>query len=346
MISYASNSVLSKARAMYGKRMRDKNYDELLACRNTVDIVSYLKRKTSYASALSSINENSAHRFDIEQKLKYKLFVDFESLGRYDISVGEHFFEYIITRAEIEQLMHSLMLLAAGKSGEYIHTIPEFFYSHTKVDLVSLKNIKSYDEFLTTVKKSYYYKILLPFKPAKGERINLTGIETALYNYLYEIVFGIIKKYVKGSAKKELMEFFNDYIDLNNLIRIVRMRKFYDLSAEYISSGLTKYGSFSDYQLKAFINSPSDKQMMSDMKNTKLGRKWFSKGLDIIDKVPINMRYNWCKHNIRFSISPPIVLMSYIFLKEIEILNIINVIEGIKYRMPSEKIKQMLIGVN
>ena len=346
MISYASNSVLSKARAMYGKRMRDKNYDELLACRNTIDIVSYLKRKTSYASILSSVNENSAHRFDIEQKLKYKLFVDFESLGRYDISVGEHFFEYIITRAEIEQLMHSLMLLAAGKSGEYIHTIPEFFYSHTKVDLVSLKNIKSYDEFLTTVKKSYYYKILLPFKPAKGERINLTGIETALYNYLYEIVFGIIKKYVKGIDKKELMEFFNDYIDLNNLIRIVRMRKFYDLSAEYISSGLTKYGSFSDYQLKAFINSPSDKQMMSDMKNTKLGRKWFSKGLDIIDKVPINMRYNWCKHNIRFSISPPIVLISYIFLKEIEILNIINVIEGIKYRMPSEKIKQMLIGVN
>lgn len=346
MISYASNSVLSKARAMYGKRMRNKNYDELLACRNTIDIVSYLKRKTSYASILSSVNENSAHRFDIEQKLKYKLFVDFESLGRYDISVGEHFFEYIITRAEIEQLMHSLMLLAAGKSGEYIHTIPEFFYSHTKVDLVSLKNIKSYDEFLTTVKKSYYYKILLPFKPDKDARINLTGIETALYNYLYEIVFGIIKKYVKGSAKKELMEFFNDYIDLNNLIRIVRMRKFYDLSAEYISSGLTKYGSFSDYQLKAFINSPSDKQMMSDMKNTKLGRKWFSKGLDIIDKVPINMRYNWCKHNIRFSISPPIVLMSYIFLKEIEILNIINVIEGIKYRMPSEKIKQMLIGVN
>lgn len=346
MISYASNSVLSKARAMYGKRMRNKNYDELLACRNTIDIVSYLKRKTSYASILSSVNENSAHRFDIEQKLKYKLFVDFESLGRYDISVGEHFFEYIITRAEIEQLMHSLMLLAAGKSGEYIHTIPEFFYSHTKVDLVSLKNIKSYDEFLNTVKKSYYYKILLPFKPDKDARINLTGIETALYNYLYEIVFSIIKKYVKGSAQKELMEFFNDYIDLNNLIRIVRMRKFYDLSAEYISSGLTKYGSFSDYQLKAFINSPSDKQMMSDMKRTKLGRKWFSKGLDIIDKVPINMRYNWCKHNIRFSISPPIVLISYIFLKEIEILNIINVIEGIKYRMPSEKIKQMLIGVN
>ena len=30
--------------------------------------------------------------------------MDFESLGRYDISVGEHFFEYIITRAEIESI--------------------------------------------------------------------------------------------------------------------------------------------------------------------------------------------------------------------------------------------------
>ena len=55
----------------------------------------------------------------------------------------------------------------------------------------------------------------MPFKPDKDARINLTGIETALYNYLYEIVFGIIKKYVKGNAQKELMDFFNDYIDLN-----------------------------------------------------------------------------------------------------------------------------------
>ena len=167
MISYASNAVLSKARAMYGKSMNAKNYSELLSCKSIPDIASYLKKKTTYSSALKNINENSVHRSELEEKLKYKLFIDFEALGRYDISVGEHFFEYIIARAEIEQFMHSLMLLNAGKSGEYIRTVPEFFYSHAKVDLKALKNIRNYDDFLEIVKKSPYYKVLLPFKPSK-----------------------------------------------------------------------------------------------------------------------------------------------------------------------------------
>ena len=170
--------MLSKARAMYGKRIKLKNYDELLACRNIPDIASYLKRKTNYANALKSINENSVHRSELEKWLRYKLFMDFEALAIYDISVGEHFFEYIITRAEIEQLMHSLMLLAANQSGEYIHTIPSFFYKHARVNLKNLKNIRTYDEFLNVVKKSPYYKILLRFKPQDNEHIDLTGIET------------------------------------------------------------------------------------------------------------------------------------------------------------------------
>lgn len=346
MMSYASNAVLSKARALYGKSLTAKSYEELLACRNIPDITSYLKRRTNYSGVLSDVSENSVHRVDLEQKLKYKLFIDFEVLGRYDISVGEHFFEYIISRAEIEQIMHSLMLLVAGKSGEYIRTIPDFFYSHTKFELKALANIRNYDDFLKIIKKSHYYKVLLPFKPKNGERLDLTRIETALYNHLYDIVFGIIDKYVSGKPKKKLKDFFNLYIDLSNLIRIVRMRKFYKLSDEYMMSVLMDNGTLSKDQLKVFLDSPNPKQMMIDMKNTSMGKKWFSRGLDVIDKVPINMRYDWCRHNIRFSVSPPIVLISYIFLKEIEIHNVINIIEGVKYRLPPEQIKAMLIGAN
>ena len=121
------------------------------------------------------------------------------------------------------------------------------------------------------------------------------------------------------------------------------MRKFYDLEPEYMISALISHGTLGEDKLKKFIFSPNTKQMMSDMKNTKMGKKWFSRGLDVIDKVPLNMRFDKCRHNIRFSMSPPIVLMSYIFLKEIEIINITNIIEGIKYRLPSEEIKKMLI---
>lgn len=341
--SYASNAVLSKARAMYGKGISLKNYEELISCRNIPDIASYLKKKTTYGSVLKEINENNVHRRDLEEKLRLKLFKDFEILAGYDISVGEHFSEYFISRAEIEQFMHTLMLISAGYPGEYVFPIPDFFYDHTKVNLKQLPSCKNYGDLLECVKNSRYYGILVNFRPQKDNQINITAIETSLHNYLYEIVFKIIDKYVRGKAKKELKSFFNLYIDLSNLIRIVRMKKFYKLSTEYMMSALVDGGTLSKERLRKFVEVPSAKQMMQDMKNTPMGKKWFSRNLDVVDKVPRNMRFNWCKHNIRFSMSPPIVLISYVFLKETEILNIITIIEGIKYRLPSDEIKKMLI---
>lgn len=345
ILTYASNAVLSKARALYGKRITFADYNALITCRNVQDVAAYLKRRTNYSDVLSKINENAVHRSDLEEKLRLKLFMDFESLGRYDLWVGEHFFDYMIARAEIEQIMHSLMLVLAGKSGECVHSIPGFFYVHAKFDLKALSHIGDFDDFLKVVKRSPYYKILLPFKPENGRPLDLAAIETALYNYLYDIVFDFIDKYVRGKDKKELRRFFGMYIDLTNLVKIVRMKKFYNLSEEYMMAGLINHGTLSRDELVKFVSCQNSKQMMIDMKSTKMGKKWFSKGLDIIDKVPANMRFNWCRHNIRFSVSPPIVLISYIFLKEVEILNLTNIIEGVKYGMPPEDIKKMLIGL-
>ncbi len=343
IISYASNAVLSKARAMYGKRITKKNYEELISCRNIPDVVSYLKKKTSYGSVLKDLNEIGVHRNDLEERLKLKLFRDFEILGRYDISVGEHFCDYFVSRAEVEQFMHIIMLISAGMTGESIFPIPDFFYDHTKVDLKSLSSCRNYDDLLNSVKKSKYYNILINFKPKKGEKIDVTAVETSLHNYLYEIVFEIIDTYVKGKAKRELKDFFNLYIDLSNMIRIVRMKKFYKLTPSYMMQALISGGTLKREKLESFVCTPDNKQMMTDMKNTSMGKKWFSRNLDIVDKVPKNMRFNWCRHNIRFSSFPPVVLVSYIFLEETEILNIITIIEGIKYRLSPDEIRKMLI---
>lgn len=343
ILSYASNAVLSKARAMYGKRLSDKSYEELLSCRNISDIASYLKKKTNYKDVLSKINENHVHRRELESGLKSKLFIDFETLARYDISVGEHFYEYLISRAEIEHFMKTLMFMSAGKCKKDQLEISDFFLGHTKVDLRGLSNIQSYDDLLKAVKKSVYFKILFKFKPKDGETLNINAIETALHNHLHQVVFKIINKYVKGKAQKELKSFFELYTDLSNMIRIVRMKKFYKLTPEYMMNSLIEGGALKAEKIKSFVEASTDKQMMIEMKNTSLGKKWFSRNLDVVDKVPINMRFNWCKHNIRFSISPPIVLISYVFLKEVEILNVITIIEGVKYKLSPEEIRKMLI---
>ena len=55
------------------------------------------------------------------------------------------------------------------------------------------------------------------------------------------------------------------------------------------------------------------------------------------------LKFKWAKKNIRYSNIPEIIGYSYMSLKEIEILNVINIIEGVRYKLPSDKIERMLI---
>ena len=343
MISFASNAVLSKARAMYGKRIKEKNYNELLMCKSVTEIALYLKHKTPYENVLKVMDENDIHRGKLEEILRQQLFYDFARLGRYDLSVGEKFFSYLISRAEIERIMHSLMFFKSEKSGTYNYPLPKIFESHTKIDLNKLSNIRNYSDFLEAIKNSPYYKVLLPLKLEDDTDVDITKIETALYTYLYKIMFDMIDSNLKGTNKAEMKDLFNSYIDLSNLVRISRMKKNYNLSSDYIKSSILKFGNLKKQQLQDFINAKDNGQMFKDMQNTKLGKKWLSNSEKIDDNAPKNMRFKKCTHYIRFSKSPPVVLMSYIFLKEIELLNITNIIEGVRYKVPAERIRAFLI---
>ena len=62
----SSNAVLSKARAMYGKRLTAENYRELLNCKTVGEIAAVLKSRTVYGKLLAGINENEIHRGMLE----------------------------------------------------------------------------------------------------------------------------------------------------------------------------------------------------------------------------------------------------------------------------------------
>ena len=101
--TYSSNVILAKARAMYGRRLTRANYRELLECRTVGEVASYLKNQTSYGSILAGINESDIHRGQLEIRLRQKLFEDNSALCRYEVTIGEHFANYLISRGEIEQ---------------------------------------------------------------------------------------------------------------------------------------------------------------------------------------------------------------------------------------------------
>lgn len=342
----ASNVILSKARAMYGRRLTDENYKELLACQSVSEIASYLKNKTAYKNSLAGINENAIHRGQLESKLKQKLFEDYASLCRYELSVGEHFSRYLIMRSEIEQILHSIMLLEAGKPEEYLFAMPTYLNRHTHINLNVLSDIRSFEELLDALSHTPYRDLLETFTPVKGIPINYTGIENTLYTYFYSDIFAIIDKYTRGETTKQLRAIFNSYVDLINYSRIIRLKISYSAGPDFIRSSLLPFGDISPRLLNEMIEAETEEQVTAVMKKTSIGKRFLKIDHTYIDEIPNRVRYITCRHDIRFSTHPSVVMMSYTFLTQCEITDIVTIVEGVRYHLPPEEIAKLLIVFN
>ena len=343
IISYASNAILSKARAMYGKRLTDKDYQNLLNCSTVSDVLTYLKSHTKYSTLLNSISEKDVHRGRLELILKQQLFYDFASLCRYEMSAGEQFSRYIIIRTEIEQILHYLMLFNSKKLNEYIYALPVYFDKHTKIDLNAMSKTDDYAKFLSVLHNTPYYDILVNFKPDKNNHLNIPQIENALYKYFYDEVFNVISNCTKGATQKQLNYIFNNHIDLTNFVRILRLKKYYDMSGDDIKENLLPFGTLKEHQIDSMCNASNSKEVFTIMQNTNCGKAINNMEYAFAGEIAARGLYDIGRKNIRFSTSPTVVMMSYIFLEEAELSNVINIIEGVRYQVDDETVKSLLI---
>ncbi|HHV31995.1 MAG TPA: V-type ATPase subunit [Clostridiales bacterium] len=346
LATLASNAILSKARAMYGRRLTEQDYKELLNCQNVSEVAFYLKNQTHYKQVLAGINENAVHRGQLEAKLKQKQFEDYDSLCRYEITVGERFAKYLLVHSEIEQILHVLILLDAGKPEEYLFELPMYLSRHASMDMDRLSKIRSYDDLLLVLDRTPYREILEPFKPVKDVPINFTGIENALYGYLYRNLYEVIDHYTKGEARKELHEIFDSYLDLDNYSRIVRMKVSYQCGADFIQSSLLPFGSLDPATIKQMVDAETEQQISEIMHRTKIGRRALDIPYSYVDEIPKRMLYKICRHNIYFSTHPAVVMMSYLFLVQCERTDIITIVEGVRYKLPPDEILKLLIIPN
>ena len=342
----SANAILAKARAMYGRRLTNENYKDLLACQTVGEVASYLKNHTAYSKTLAGINENVIHRGQLEVKLKQKLFEDYASLCRYEISVGAHFAQYLIMRSEIEQILHSIMLLDAGKPEEYLFSMPVYLNKHTHIDLTALSRIRSYDDLLDALSHTPYRKMLESFTPVKGIPINYTGIENTLYTYLFSNIFQVIDKYKRGETAKQLREIFNSYIDLLNYSRIVRLKLSYNSGPDFIRSSLLPFGTISPRMLTEMIEAENEDQVTAIMNKNSIGRHFLKVAHTYIDEIPNRVKYMICRRDIHFSTHPSVVMISYAFITQAELTDIITIVEGIRYKLPPDEIAKLLTVFN
>ncbi|MCH5304582.1 MAG: V-type ATPase subunit, partial [Ruminococcus sp.] len=159
-MSQTSYAVLTRAKAKFGKRLKSKDYKALLDCDNVTDVMTYLKSNTHYINAFGEANERGIHRGLFESLLRQYVTNEFDTISRYELSVGEEFSQYIAHKTETDEIIRILTLLNSKDKQAYHFTVPAHIAKKTSINLNVLAKAENYEQFLQALKNTRYDTVL------------------------------------------------------------------------------------------------------------------------------------------------------------------------------------------
>lgn len=345
LANFAAKAIASKARAMYGKRLSGNDYLEMIKKDSVGEVAVYLRDNTHYRSVLAEIRTEDARRGQLEDRLRSLRYDQYTALSRYCFSRKAGFYQYIYLWDEIELLIKLLRFIGGGGEGEHFPHYNKSLHDYCSYDLGLLSTCRDYESLLENLKDTPYHEILQRYPPKKSQeknRIDIVLCECELRTYFYNRVFEMIDNEFTGLAAQELKDLFIGEIDIENLAGAYRLRRFFKSDSEYIRRALLPFSTPSRKLIEKIITCEDDKELPSLLKGT----RFLTEGRlddDYIESLTMRERERASKRAMRYATNPAATLVGYMRQMEIELENVINVIEGIRYGLDAADIKKLLI---
>jgi V/A-type H+-transporting ATPase subunit C len=339
----SAQAVHAMCRAMYAQLLNRGDYDILLNTRSIRLIADYLKKETPYAYVLRKIDSNNVHRGQLEQVFKKSLFYDYEKLlkfsaGDYKFGIQAMFFTH-----EIDDLK---LVIGSVCSAEESHLTAEdliFVKHYSAFTPAQILSAGAMDVLVENLKDTRYYKALLPF--AVRENPNFLRIDNALNLLNFRTRITTYQKHLSGPSKAVALAIYGTKADIENILFIYRIKKLYRFPVADILSGLIPYyHKISSRELLELAESDTLPRLTALIAKTYYGflfpagreRSWETLYMEFLYKIH--------HRNLRMHGGDIGVAFSYLFLKETDIRNIITIIEGVRYALPTKEIAEFLIG--
>lgn len=317
MGTITSPSLNAKLKVMYSEKLKKDDLEDLIKQNTIKDALIILKSKIPGLEDLP----NDASRIELENSLDNFLIYDMKKILKYLQGKNKEIFEQYILKYKIEtikKLYEDLFVLN-------INTINNYWIQDLFTDLKDLTN--------TTKKEDFIEKI--PEKNIK-EIFTNSNSEFERENKLDKYYFENFLKTIKGK-NKILENSLKTKIDLLNILWTYRCAKYYGIfNPDFLINCFYKI----DLEtIKKIGNSNNLDDLKQSLENT-IYKDIIQADIEIDIKKFLYKKYKKTFRNEMIDLS---MIISYFKILETEKENIVTIIEGIRYKMPSENIQRKII---
>ncbi len=350
MVKYSYNATVAKARTLYGKRLKEDDYRELLKKTTIPEIAEYLKRNTHFSECLSNIDTNSVHRGYLEDILNRETFNEYVRLCNFQKLNEISFFNYRYINSEITVILRCITYINAGTTEKFIDTISPYLAKHSSFDMMRLGEVRTYNDLLDTLRKTPYYDIIKDQKPDSNGNYDCTEIDILLKTYYVNWVKDAVNRDFSGSVRKDMLEITSALYELSNIYNAFRYKAFSSADYEEISHILFPVPSkMTKFKLSELMNTETAEQYLEVLKTTGYGRRMNEENSEIsratISHDIETLKNKLAKSYLRKTTNAAVSIYTILFLLTTEVKNIVTIIEGIRYGVPVQSIEELLVIV-
>ena len=342
-MSFSSNSVIAKSRAVYGKSLTPEQLTALSEKRSVAEAAAFLKGTERYGEVLASVIPSTVHRGQLEALLDKTIFAIFDNFRRFDYTESRWYFREIIARLETEQILCAIQGVADGSTDSYIAALPAFLIQRSRLDLLELGRAQSFADVLRILDGTEPGQLLKPLlSEAAGGRLNIRECERRLCTHYYISCMKMVEKNCRGSQKTELKRVFLKSIDMKNVVTCIRMKAF-GFDADEASAQLIPFRyRLTPEMVERLMKQPDIQRVEAELES--MGFRTDGRAsLRTVEQLTERISLDFLRRTMRLSRSSAAVYFCLIECLENELHNIKTIIEGIRYGVPPAEIREMLV---
>lgn len=344
MGSASNNAIVAKSKSMYGRFLQPEDYEKMVRLKSIPELVQYLQKQPHYQKVLKDVQPITVHRGHFESLIRKNRVEQIIKLVKLVFSKDKEFYFLDVVNQENEVILSILRMIISEEESDIRGSIPFFYDIPTNIDFSKLINVETFDDLIKGLEGTAYQHILKPFNTKDKEQIRYIDIEHALEVYLYDLVFETINKYYHGKLKKDLENLFRSRIDLANIIKIYRLKKFYQADPITIRNVLLDdYSKMSPRKLDELVMMENPDDLLNAFDHKQNIMRSGDNDYVYIEYYAGKIRYELARKVMYFSTEVPEIYTAFTILSQFEVDNLTNIIEGIRYQINETEMKQMLI---
>lgn len=342
---FSEKVILTKVKAMYGRRVKKEDFEQLLHKTNVPACAAYLKGQTHYERVMHDVQETQIHRGSLEALLHHETLERCARLARYGGRGNQFFRSYYIAELEIRCIVNCVRFMETDNQNEFIRSVPSSLPRYASFDVLALGAVRRFSGLLSALSKTRYRKPLEKLGIKDGQEIDISRVEHELYQFYYSWVSELIETLFSGSTRAELSELFVAQAELYNICAEYRMKSYFNAPRDVVSRFLLDYrGGLNRRTRHELLEAADGERVVEILSHTKYHSYFDKNSFSHIEFSTGCIKFDLAKKYIVFSQNPAVVFAAFVLLQNIEIENLVNIIEGLRYGLDISQIRPLLIN--